>query len=159
MGAEEGHDPVARVLVDRPLEAVHALGEDLEEALQDGVPLLGIELLGELHGALHVRKQDGHLLAFAFEGGLRLEDLLGEVLGRVVARSALGSLRTDRRRGEGLGALAAELRVRGVPGTAPGADGGEGRPALVAEEPARGVLVAAGGTTHGASLPRRDRPP
>ena len=33
--AEERHDPVAGVLVDRALEAVHAVGQDLEEAVQD----------------------------------------------------------------------------------------------------------------------------
>src|SRR5438094_9657184 len=32
-GAEERHDAVAGVLVHRPLEAVHALGEELEEAV------------------------------------------------------------------------------------------------------------------------------
>jgi hypothetical protein len=44
--AEERHDAVARVLVDRPLEAVHAVGQDLEKAIEDRVPLLGIDLLG-----------------------------------------------------------------------------------------------------------------
>jgi hypothetical protein len=39
--AEERHDPVARVLVDGSLEAVDAVRQDLEEAIQDAVPLLG----------------------------------------------------------------------------------------------------------------------
>ena len=67
--AEQRHDPVAGVLVDRALEAVNAVGEDREEAIHDLVPLFGIDLLGELHRALHVGEEDGHLLALAFEGG------------------------------------------------------------------------------------------
>ena len=68
--AEQRHDAVAGELVDRALEAMHAVGEDREEAIEDLVPLFGIELLGELHRALHVGEQHGDLLAFAFEGGL-----------------------------------------------------------------------------------------
>ena len=30
---EESHDPITRVLIDRPLEAVHTVGQDLEEAV------------------------------------------------------------------------------------------------------------------------------
>ena len=47
--AEESHDPIARVLVDRPLEAMDAVAEDLEEAVQESMPLFGTELVGELH--------------------------------------------------------------------------------------------------------------
>ena len=46
--AEERHDPVARVLVHAPLEPVHAVGQDLEEAIENHVPLLGIDLAREL---------------------------------------------------------------------------------------------------------------
>ena len=81
--AEERHDAVAGELVDEALEALDALGEDREEALHDAAPLLRVELLGELHRALHVGEEHRHLLALAFEGGLRLQDLLGEVLGGV----------------------------------------------------------------------------
>jgi hypothetical protein len=45
-GSEQRDDPVAGVLVDRALEAVHAVGEYLEEAVQDLMPLFGIDLLG-----------------------------------------------------------------------------------------------------------------
>ena len=48
MRREERHDPVARVLVDRALEAMHAVGEDREEAIEDRVPRFRIELLGQL---------------------------------------------------------------------------------------------------------------
>jgi hypothetical protein len=87
-GAEQGHDPVAGVLVHRTLEAVHALGENLKEALENPVPPFRIELLGQLHRALDVGEQHGDLLALAFEGGLRLQDLVGEVFGSVAARTS-----------------------------------------------------------------------
>src|SRR5207247_9931379 len=106
--AEERHDPVAGVLVHGPLEAVHALGEELEEAVEDAVPLLGVELLGEVHRALHIGEEDRHLLALAFEGGAGAQDLLGEVPGRVVARGPR-RLCGGRRRGQALPAFLAEL--------------------------------------------------
>jgi hypothetical protein len=61
----------------RPLEAVHALGQDGEEALEYAVPFLGVELLGEVHRAFHVGEKHRHLLALALEGGTRGQDLLG----------------------------------------------------------------------------------
>ena len=81
--AEQRHDAVAGVLVHRAFEAVHAVGEDGEEAIEDAVPFLRIHLLGQFHRALDVGEQDGHLLALAFEGGLGLQDFVGEVFGRV----------------------------------------------------------------------------
>ena len=41
--AEQRHDTVAGVLVDRALEAVDALGENLEEAVQDAVQVRILE--------------------------------------------------------------------------------------------------------------------
>jgi len=83
--AEQRHDPVAGVLIHRALEAVDAVGEDLEEAIHDAMPFLRINLLGQLHRAFHIGEQHGHLLALAFERGLGLEDLVGEVAGSVGA--------------------------------------------------------------------------
>jgi hypothetical protein len=80
---EESHDAVAGVLVHGTFEAVHPLGEDGEELVEDRVPLLRVELLGQLHRARHVGEQHRHLLALAFERGLRLQNFLGEMLGRV----------------------------------------------------------------------------
>ena len=87
-GAEQRHDAVAGVLVDRALVAVHAVGEDGEEAVHDAMPFLRVEPLGELHRALHVGEQHRHLLALAGEGVARAEDLLGEMARRVGERCA-----------------------------------------------------------------------
>ena len=45
--------------------------------------LLGVAVGEQLHRALEVGEEDGDLLALALQGGLRGEDLLGEVLGGV----------------------------------------------------------------------------
>jgi hypothetical protein len=54
-------------LIDRSLEAVNAVGKDPEKTVEDAVPLLGIDLFGQRHGALHVREEDRDLLSLAFE--------------------------------------------------------------------------------------------
>jgi hypothetical protein len=82
---EQRHDAVAGVLVHCAFEAVHAVGENGEELVEDRVPLLRVELLGQLHRTLHVGEEDGDLLALALKGGLRLQDFVGEVLGSVRA--------------------------------------------------------------------------
>ncbi len=53
--------------------------------VHDVVPLLGIDLPGEVHRALHVGEEHSDLLAFALEGAAGLQDLIDEVLGRVCA--------------------------------------------------------------------------
>src|SRR5579862_4781402 len=63
--AEQRHDAIAGVLIDRPLEPVHALIEDLKEPIQHPMPLLGADLLGELHRIADVDEQDRDLLALA----------------------------------------------------------------------------------------------
>jgi len=45
--------------------------------------------LGVVHRSLDVGEEHRHLLALSLEGGLGAEDLLGEVLRRLVARGAL----------------------------------------------------------------------
>ena len=45
--AEQGHHAVARVLVDRAVEAVYFRRDALEAAVDDLVHDLGVELLGE----------------------------------------------------------------------------------------------------------------
>jgi hypothetical protein len=74
--AEKGHDPVARVLVDRAFEAMNAFRKDREEAIHDLVPFFGVDLFGEVHRALHVGEEHRHLLPLALEGRAGSEDLL-----------------------------------------------------------------------------------
>jgi hypothetical protein len=137
---EERHDPVTCVLVHSPFESVHPLGQDLEEAIHDPVPLLGVELLLELHGALDVGEQDRDLLPLTLEGGLGLEDLVGEVLGGVGARFALGGDRGS--------TLVAEPDARGQLRLARGAPKRHPGPALEAEPRVRRVLVSTGRAVH-----------
>src|SRR6185295_16252249 len=87
-----------------------------------------------------------NLLAFAFEGALGREDLLGEVLGRVGFRRSeprRGVGRADRRR-----ALEAELRPAGQLCAAVGAPESQRRRALQAELRLGRVLLLAPGTLH-----------
>jgi hypothetical protein len=159
---EQRHDAVARVLVDGALEAVHAVGQDREEAIEDPVPLLRVELAGQLHRPLHVGKQHRDLLALAFERRLRLEDPVGEVLRGVGAGVALGRRRGRRlccRAAERLRALAAELEARRALEAAARAHTArpQRRGAASAELEPFGVREAAGGAIHGRSLSRLAR--
>jgi hypothetical protein len=95
---EERHDPVAGVLVDGAFEAVDALGEDREEAIEDRVPLFGLDPLRDLHGALDVHEQHRDVLALALQGASRSEDAIGEMAGGVGAGWAIAEDRSRRRR-------------------------------------------------------------
>src|SRR6185503_10490215 len=108
-GAEERHDAVAGVLVDRSLVAMDAVREDPEEAIEEAMPFLGIDALGELHRARDVGEEDGDWLALALERALGGEDLLHEVARRVGARLGGG-----RRRRQARPARVAEPRLGGV---------------------------------------------
>src|SRR5256712_3092447 len=150
--AEERHDPIAHDLVLRALVAVDGLHHSLEQRIEDLARLLGIAVGEELHRALHISEQHRDLLALALESGLRREDALSEVLGRVgIGRpeplrgrgrpvDGMSTLRTEPRggwelvaaahapRGERSGALEAELRLRrGLP-LAPRAHSSPGAP-------------------------------
>src|SRR3989441_4705228 len=108
-GAEERHDAVAGVLVDRPLVVVDAVREDPEEAIEEAMPLLGIDTLSELHRARDVGEEDGDGLALALERALGGENLLDEVARRVGARLGGG-----RRHRQMRAAVVAEPRPGGV---------------------------------------------
>ena len=84
--AEERHDPVAHHLVDGALVVMDGFHHPLEDGIQELPRILGVTVGEQLHRALEVGEEDGHLLALALEGSLRGEDLLGEVLGRVAFR-------------------------------------------------------------------------
>jgi hypothetical protein len=77
--AEERHDAVAGELVDRALEAVDAGGQDLEEAVEDAMPLLGIDAFGQLHRVHDVGEEHRHELPLALEHAPVAPDLVREV--------------------------------------------------------------------------------
>jgi hypothetical protein len=79
--AEQRHDPVAHHLVDRALIAVDGLHHPFEHRIEEFAGLLGIAISEQLHGALEVGEEHGHLLALAFERGFRVDDPLGENAG------------------------------------------------------------------------------
>src|SRR5437870_11286843 len=139
--AEERHYAVAGELGDGALEAMHALGEEGSEALHDVVEHFRIGLLGEVHRSLHVGEEDRHLLAFAFEGGARGEDLLGEMPRRVGRGGPLGSRRGDS--GQQGAAVPTEFLAGLDRRSTRPAVATESRPALRAEAPVVAVLVAA----------------
>jgi peptidoglycan/xylan/chitin deacetylase (PgdA/CDA1 family) len=80
---EERHDPVAHHLVDHALVPMDRLHHDLEDRIEQRARLLRFPFGEELHRALQVREEHGHLLALAFERRPRREDVLGEMLRRV----------------------------------------------------------------------------
>ena len=80
--------------------------------IRRGVPLFRVELLRQLHRALHVGEENRHLLPLALEGAPRREGLFGEVPRGVGSRGRGTAVR--RPAGESLPALATELRGRRV---------------------------------------------
>src|SRR5262249_28286198 len=117
-----------------------------EEAVHDAVPLLEIEALREVHGALDVGEEDGDLLSLTLEGGLRGEDLLSQVLRGVGAGISVDLVR--RRRRQRMPARRAELGRRADGVAAARAAAGHRRPTLLAELRGRAVLVLATSTPH-----------
>jgi hypothetical protein len=81
--AEQGHDPVAGVLVDRALEPVHLRRDPLEAMVHDLVHLFRVELLGHGREASDVGKEDGDLAQLPFQCAAGGKDLLGQVPWRV----------------------------------------------------------------------------
>jgi len=144
-GAEQRHETVAQKLVDRPFVAMDLSQRQLEEPVQEAVHRLGSEPLGQRCGAGQVAKEDGDLLALAFQGTLGREDLLGEMPGSVGVRGRETWPGEFTERGC---ALPTELVLRGIRHTARRAGRRERCRALAAESYARGVLRVAPGTLH-----------
>jgi hypothetical protein len=119
-GAEERHHAVARVLVDGALEPMNLGRDQLEAAVDDGVDLFGVEVLGKIGESCDVSEEHGDLPALPLEGRAALQDLVGEMPGRV--RGVAGS----RRGGDG-----SRSGYRG--GTRSNRPGRETRPTLAAE--------------------------
>src|SRR4030095_17013687 len=131
-----------------PLVAMHGLHHALEHGIEKLARLFWIAVGEQLHRALEIREEDSDLLAFALEGALGGQDLLGEVLwgvglGRPESLSGRRSGQASRPR-----ALGAKLRRRRKLPTASGAHSGQRRGAFLAELRARLVLVLTPGTLH-----------
>ena len=116
--------------------------------------LLRIAVGEQLHRALEVGEEHGHLLALALEGGLGREDLLGEMFGRVGLRRGYPPHRRGAR--EGPPALAAELLRAGVRGAAGGAHRRQPGSALPTELHGGEVVVLAPRAVHEGPPPTRD---
>jgi hypothetical protein len=67
-GTEERHDAVAQHLVHRALIAVHRVHHVVQSGIEELLGGFGVKVLDQCGGVCDVGKQDGHLLAFAFEG-------------------------------------------------------------------------------------------
>jgi hypothetical protein len=110
--AEERHDPITHDLVDRALVAVDGLHHAFEDGIEELPSLLGVAVGEQLHRAFEVCEEHGHLFALAFEGSLRGEDLLGEVLGGVGLRRREPRFGGTARGGQRCGAPTAEVLAR-----------------------------------------------
>jgi len=148
---EQGHDSVAHHLVDGALVVVDRFHHQLEHGVEELARLLRVPISQQFHRPLEVGEEHGHLLALAFEGGLRGEDLLGEVLGGVGLRRCescrLGPVTVGR-----LPAFKAELGANRQLGAALEAGDGEPGSTLQTEFRLRRVLVLAPGTLHAGPL-------
>ena len=83
---KQRHDPIAHDLIDGAFIAVHGRHHVLQDGVENRPGVFGVALGQQLHGAFEIRKQHGHLLALAFEGGAGGEDLVGQVWWRVGER-------------------------------------------------------------------------
>jgi hypothetical protein len=148
--AEEGHDAVARELIDRALVAMHGAGEELEAAVHDRVDDLGIEALRQRAEPHDIGEEHRDLLALALEGSLGREDLLGEMPWRIsVRRGEAWGGRVGRR--QRLSAAPAELPPEWNGGAAGRAAQFELGAALLAEANGLAILEPALGAAHQAS--------
>ena len=82
-GAEERHNAIAHDLVHRAFVAVHGVHHGVQGRVEERLGLFRVEVADQLGGAFQVGKQHGDLLAFAFQGALGRQDLLGEIRGGV----------------------------------------------------------------------------
>jgi len=150
-GAEERHDAVAHHLIHGALVAVDGVHHPLEHGVENLARLLGITVGEQLHGALEVGEEDGDLLALALEGGLRSQDLLGEVPGGIALRNAevrRGRLGCGTTLGQPVTALLAELHAQLIRGPATGARLLQAGTTFLAEHSITRVLVPAPRTGH-----------
>ena len=107
--AEQRHDAVAGVLVDRALVAVHGVAEQREAAVENVMPMLVVNRFRRGGGAAQIGKQYGDGLAFPLQRAARGQHLVGEMAWCVVPGLAVdrGGLQTG-------SALVAETGLRRI---------------------------------------------
>jgi hypothetical protein len=97
--AEQRHDAVTHDLVHGALVAMHGFHHEFEDGVEDIARLLGVAIREQLHRALEVGEEHGHLLPLALQGSPGGENAFGEVLRRVGLRRGAESLCRRRRGG------------------------------------------------------------
>ena len=150
-GPEERHDAIAHHLVDDAFVRVDRLHHQLEDRIEELPGFLGIAVGQELHGALDVGEEDGHLLALTLDRSPRGEDPRGQMSRRVVAPAGEARGRAGERGdvAKRRAAHVAELAVEGGLGAAARAGAGQHRSADAAEGRRRAVAGPAPWTRHG----------
>jgi hypothetical protein len=83
---EQRHDAIPHHLIDGPFIAMDRGHHALEDGVKQLSRLFRITVREEIHGPFKVGKEDGDLLALAFQSGARGQDLLGEVWRRIGER-------------------------------------------------------------------------
>ena len=78
-GAKQGHNAVAQHLVHRALIAVHRVHHQMQGRVQELPGSFWVESLDEPRGVLEIGKQDGDLLALAFQVSTGSADLFAQV--------------------------------------------------------------------------------
>src|SRR5262245_9784054 len=82
--AEESHNPIAHNPVYGAFVAVDCLDHALEYRVEELLRVLRVAVSKRLHRTLDIREQHGDLLSLTLEGCPGGENLVGEMLGRVI---------------------------------------------------------------------------
>ena len=137
--AEQRHEAVAHDGVHGAFVAVHGLDHALEHRVEKLLHVLRVAVGDHLHRAFDVGEQHRDQLALAFQRGAGDENLVGDVLGRVIFGRSEALILFDRP--QRMSALQAESGRRGDLAAAIGAASGQRSGALLAEPRLSGVLV------------------
>jgi hypothetical protein len=148
-GPKEGHNAIAQRLVHRPLIAVHGFHHPLQHRVEHRSRFLGISVGRQLHRGFQVGKQHRDLLTLSFQGTLRGQDLLRQMLRGIAMRGLErhGGLRWWLP-GERRAAFGTELGPGDIISAATGAAGRQRAATLDAELAPLGILRPAVRAAH-----------
>src|SRR4030095_7456665 len=76
---EQGHEAIAKELIDRALIPMNRDQSEFEEVVQQGMHGLGAQTLSQWCGVRNITEEHGDLFAFPFERVPGGEDFLGKV--------------------------------------------------------------------------------